>query len=255
MNMKEELDKKRLFAFLILGILLLSFSLTVVGAQTKTTTITDKAGNVVSRTTEKIEGWLSKIDGWDIAGISATGIIGTIILGMIIFIVLSNLPKIEDNKTLCWILSFGLAALFMLTVRPEELYGITISFKSITLALLTLIPLAALFWFSTIIEMGYSVWVKVFLKFFWIIYFLYMGAQAILAGILEGKFEPITWVVFGVQVATTVFVFIGGTKWMARWVAKQEGEEAVNAAKAAGSKTSMMRRAGEAFAREVKKGS
>ena len=237
-------DVRKILVLCLFSILLISFVVGVVSANWVTDWMNSK-----SNAPKDFGDWAAnKIDNWDIVGIGATTIIGTFILGIIFFIVLNQIPKIKDSKPLVWLISFGGAILFMLTVRPEELYGITISFKSVTLALLTVIPLSAFFWFSVIIEIGYSVWVKIFLKFFWVIYLIYIIAEAIIAGALDGKFTGMTWVIVIVQIAVVIaVVFFGAAKWVARMVKKEERKEGIEAVKDSAKNISAAGRASQEF--------
>lgn len=234
----------KLFALMIFGLLVGSLLVGVIaGAENEWANL----DNPFKKVSGSFAQWWNNIDTFDIAGVSITGFIGIFILGAFLFVIFSYIPKINDNKILVWILSFGTAAAFVLLIRPEELYGITISYKSLALSFLTLLPLAAIFMFSVIIEREKKVGILIFTKILWVVYLIYTIATGSVAW-YQGKLVAMSITIFFVQIGVIVLVLVLDiTGKIANKVNEMERGVAEDAAGEAGANVAGAGRAGKKF--------
>ncbi|MGC9309969.1 MAG: hypothetical protein ACP5D2_04730 [Candidatus Nanoarchaeia archaeon] len=198
--MLKEIDKRKFFVFLIFGLLFVSLSLSCVAGQEDETPILEKIPGWY-------DGWAHKIGGWDTFGITITYIVGAIIVGAFLSSVLGFFVS-SKKEWISTTLGFIVGTAFVLIIRPEEIFGILISFKSIGLSFLSVVPLAILGLFSIQARIKNNS-VHIFIgTLLWVVYGIYVVAQAVIKGVFQGQFATMTWVIVGVNLIIAVLFII-----------------------------------------------
>lgn len=229
---KDAVMMKRFFALMILSVFIFSLSVAFVSAL-EGDTITTSTGEQFRENAKgffepvltAFEKWADGLDGWDIGGITAMGILGAVILSVAFYVLFNYIPKIKDSKILPALLGILCGVLFTLFIRPEELYSLMLSYKSASLSFLTLIPAAILFFASIKISETHNAYAKLFMKFFWGIYLVYMSIQFFSAKL----FGTLAFGIFIVQVILGILVLVFNiSQKFADWISGEKRKEAVN---------------------------
>ena len=250
MNMLKEIDTKRLFVFLILGMFLLSFSMSFVSGQDATRSVdriitdedtgeklilyNDGTTEPYSDASEDVrEGIQSAGDSfknfftdWQSqeAGANTAKIIFAIIIAIGLFLLITSVDKpTNDNKgrTYLWLLLSGLIS-FLITmyIAPAEIYSLLNSYTALGLTLITLIPLGVLGLLTYRAATSQNVGLQMLQWFAWVVYAIFLAYRLILdAWILKEGFWA-TNVTLVIVLGIAAFVAVKN-KWISKIITKR----------------------------------
>jgi hypothetical protein len=188
-------------------------------------TLTDVRENVVGAV-QSIAAWLGNdnFSGWDSFGILLTYIVGIVLVGSVLSEVLGMVIS-EDYSG--W-LGYAMGIALVLLIKPTEIFGILLSFKSIALSMLSVIPLAILGLFTIKGYIKHSAGKIILSRIFWIIYVIYMVAEIVIEW---NNIVGLAGVIVAVNIGVALlFIFTSFGKMIAGMFRKAKSEAAIEGA-------------------------